>query len=95
MDTKTTNLQLAIKLMGGVSQAQKVLGLNTYQSIQQWIKTRVPAEYCPRIEKVTNGAVRCEDLRPDVDWAFLRSTDCPIEKLGAGGTAADHPSEVS
>lgn len=51
--------------------------------ISQW-KTgarRVPAEMCPRIERATNGAVRCEDLRPDVDWAFLRATDCPTAAI--------------
>jgi DNA-binding transcriptional regulator YdaS (Cro superfamily) len=32
----------------------------------------VPAELCPEIERATNGAVRCEDLRPDVHWDVLR-----------------------
>ena len=44
------------------------------ESISQW-KTgvrRVPAERCPEIERFTSGAVRCEDLRPDIDWAVLR-----------------------
>ena len=47
--------------------------------LSQW-KTgvrQVPAERCPAIERATNGAVRCEELRPDVDWAYLRATDCP------------------
>lgn len=26
------------------------------------------------IEKETDGRIRCEDLRPDVDWQFLRNT---------------------
>lgn len=26
------------------------------------------------IERESSGAVRCEDLRPDVDWAYLRGT---------------------
>lgn len=26
------------------------------------------------IERETAGAVRCEDLRPDVDWSYLRGT---------------------
>lgn len=44
--------------------------------VHQWAKgvRRVPAEHCPTIERATKGAVRCEDLRPDVDWAFLRKT---------------------
>ena len=28
------------------------------------------------IERESHGAVRCEDLCPDVDWAYLRGTDC-------------------
>lgn len=42
--------------------------------ISQWRTGRrpIPAERCPAIEKATQGAVRCEDLRPDVDWAYLR-----------------------
>lgn len=58
--------------------------------ISQW-KTgarRVPAEMCPDIERATGGAVRCEDLRPDVDWAYLRATNCPT--VGAD-TAAPEP----
>ena len=27
------------------------------------------------IEKFTSGDIRCEDLRPDIDWAYLRGTD--------------------
>ena len=27
------------------------------------------------IEKNSGGKVRCEDLRPDVDWQFLRDSD--------------------
>ncbi len=44
--------------------------------VHQWAfgKRRVPAERCPSIERATGGAVRCEDLRPDVDWAYLRQS---------------------
>ena len=35
---------------------------------------QVPAERCPGVERATGGRVRCETLRPDVDWAVLRAT---------------------
>ena len=76
MDARVDYLSKAVELMGGLRSAQKTLELNTYQALQAWRRTRVPAEYCPAIEKATQGAVRCEDLRPDVDWAYLRQTDC-------------------
>lgn len=50
--------------------------------VSQWKNgvRQVPAEHCPSVEKATNGAVRCEDLRPDVDWAYLRATNCQAKK---------------
>jgi len=55
---------------------------------------QVPADRCIEIERATGGAVRCEALRPDVDWAFLRATDCPIVGTGddvASGQTAQAP----
>ncbi len=48
-------------------------------AISQWISglRSVPAERCPDIERLTHGAVRCEELRPDIPWGVLRATDCP------------------
>lgn len=74
MNEQVDHLLKAIEVMGGQQSAKRLLGLNTYQAIQAWKRTRVPAEYCPAIEKATNGTVRCEDLRPDVDWGYLRSS---------------------
>ncbi len=53
--------------------------------VSQWRRgiKQVPAERCPAIERATGGAVRCEDLRPDVDWAYLRATDCPVPEKEA------------
>ena len=46
------------------------------QVVNNWItRGRVPAEYCPRIEKATGRMVTCEELRPDVDWEFIRGTE--------------------
>lgn len=64
--------------------------------VSQW-KTgtrQVAAERCPSIERATGGQVRCEDLRPDVDWAYLRATDCDV-KVGAGDTAPEPHQEAA
>lgn len=42
-----------------------------HRTVYQWTKTRVPSDYCPDIEAITG--VRCEELRPDVNWAVLRT----------------------
>lgn len=47
--------------------------------VSQWkIGVRqVPADRCPSIERATGGQVTCEELRPDVDWPYLRGTRKP------------------
>ena len=69
-------IQKAANILGGVVALADSLGLNNYQTAQQWAKTQVPAEYCPDIERATNGQVTCEELRPDLaaQWAYLRGT---------------------
>lgn len=49
----------------------------TVGAVNQWASGRRPwpADRCIQVEKFTSGDIRCEDLRPDVDWAYLRGTD--------------------
>lgn len=65
-------LKRAFEELGGVVNAASVLGVpdGRYQTLQSWVRNRVPAEYCPLIEQKTG--VKCEELRPDVAWAVLR-----------------------
>ena len=46
----------------------------TKAAVNQWKDAgrKVPAEHCPLIERATGGVVRCEHLRPDIEWAVLR-----------------------
>ena len=48
----------------------------TQGAVHQWASglTRVAVERCIEIERATGRAVTCEDLRPDVDWGFIRGT---------------------
>lgn len=41
-------------------------------TISQWKKRGVPEARCPDIEEATQGRVRCEELRPDVEWIRVR-----------------------
>lgn len=38
------------------------------------IKQNLRESVCINFERESNGAVRCEDMRPDVDWAYIRGT---------------------
>ena len=44
---------------------------------------KASSQVCISIERATSGAVRCEDLRPDVDWAYLRGTSKNKSKQAA------------
>jgi len=36
---------------------------------------RLGERLCIAIERETSGKIRCEDLRSDVDWAYIRGTE--------------------
>jgi DNA-binding transcriptional regulator YdaS (Cro superfamily) len=68
-------IEKTIKHFTSLSAVARALGLSGYQVVQQWREQgRVPAEYCPRIEELTAGEVRCEELNDRVNWAYLRQT---------------------
>jgi DNA-binding transcriptional regulator YdaS (Cro superfamily) len=71
------SLEKAFLSVGGQSKLAKSIGIAP-QVVNNWVRRgNVPAEYCPAIERATNGLVCCEDLRPDVDWVVLRCrSDC-------------------
>jgi DNA-binding transcriptional regulator YdaS (Cro superfamily) len=47
----------------------------TSQQVWNWLHRDniVPAKYCPTIEKICGGAIVCEELNPEADWAYLRA----------------------
>jgi DNA-binding transcriptional regulator YdaS (Cro superfamily) len=66
-----TPLERAIDQLGGQAALSRELGVSI-QVVGNWLARGVPVARCPDIERVTAGAVRCEELCPDVDWAVLR-----------------------
>lgn len=67
-------LQTAVDKAGGQAALASAIGVKQ-QHVWNWLnrpQAKVPAEYCPAIERATKGVVRCEDLRPDVAWEVLR-----------------------
>lgn len=68
-------IKKAANIVGSQRQLASLLGV-TPGAVSQWMGGNVPIERCIDIEKATDGAVRCEDLLPAVDWAYLRQTDC-------------------
>lgn len=68
------SLNRAFEIVGSQTALAKELDVAP-QVVNNWVRRgRVPAEHCPAIERVTAGRVSCEELRPDVDWPYLRGT---------------------
>ncbi len=76
MEPKTphTAIKKTCRVIGSQAALARLIGV-TPPTVNQWVSghRQVPAERCPQIEKATLGAVKCEELRPDIDWAYLRS----------------------
>lgn len=87
-------LQRAITLAGSATALAGLLGI-TKGAVSQWKDEgrKVPAEYCPSIERITDSAVRCEDLRPDVDWAFIRASGHSTPRDGQRRTSERRAAE--
>ena len=74
-----SKIETAVKATGGVRALADAISSAarcrvSTQAVYAWMsgKRRVPSSLCPTIEKLTG--VRCEALRPEVDWAYLRNT---------------------
>lgn len=39
------------------------------------VRQKIGADLCILIDRESRGQVTCEDLRPDVDWAYLRASN--------------------
>jgi DNA-binding transcriptional regulator YdaS (Cro superfamily) len=84
LDPEKAALRRAAEVVGGQAALASGLGFATRQGVWPWFNTarRVPAEYCPAIERMTREraaaegdpalVVTCEQLRPDVAWEVLR-----------------------
>ncbi|WP_439685082.1 Cro/CI family transcriptional regulator [Cupriavidus oxalaticus] len=83
-------IERAIAYFGGLAALARALELSGYQVAQQWRASgHVPPKYCPRIERLTNREIRCEELDSTVDWAFVREYCCTNSETSQRGSRAD------
>lgn len=71
-------LERAAKVLGGQAAMAKLLGYKDRRGVWPYFNTDrpFPPEHCPTVERATREKgepVVCEDLRPDVDWPYVRS----------------------
>lgn len=63
---------------GEAARIAQALGVHPVM-VSQWANglKPVPPDRCPGIERATAGAVRCEDMRPDVPWHRVADEQWP------------------
>lgn len=74
MTTRNSHAYRAVEIAGGQHKLAEAIGCS--QAAVSGACTgrkRFSARCCVEIERLTGGLVRCEDLRPDIDWAYIRS----------------------
>lgn len=72
-------LNEAVEIAGGERRLAQRVGAS-HSGPYMWRKRkRVPAEYCPGIERETG--VPCERLRDDVAWGVLRGTAATAQEV--------------
>ncbi|MBM2884884.1 MULTISPECIES: helix-turn-helix domain-containing protein [Chromobacterium] len=69
MDTKSP-IDAVFEVVGGPTVIARHFGLTPW-AVGKWRK-QVPSDRCIELEKLTDGKVTCEYLRPDIDWGYLR-----------------------
>ncbi|MTW11410.1 Cro/Cl family transcriptional regulator [Pseudoduganella eburnea] len=76
-------MEKLLKFLNGLAKVERALFCGACGTSERYlrkaisIQQRLGADLCINIERESKQAVRCEDLRPDVDWAYIRRTDCP------------------
>ena len=72
MTTPSQALQKAINKAGSVAALARGIGITPW-ALSKWNVDRIPEERCEQIEKFTDGEVKAEELRPDINWNYVRS----------------------
>lgn len=69
-----------INSLSKVDRAQFILACGTSEGYLRkavCINQKIGSDMCINIERESSRAVMCEDLRPDIDWGFLRAAARP------------------
>ena len=66
-------LEKAVEIAGSKSALARNLGITPW-ALSKWNFDKIPKERCLAIEELTCSKVKAEQLRPDINWEFIRST---------------------
>lgn len=81
MDAAIAPVRRACAVVGSQTELARRIGV-TVSMVSQWCTgvRPLPVDRCIDIERETAGAVRVEELRPDVDWQVIRGPAAAVKQ---------------
>ncbi|OOS04358.1 DNA-binding transcriptional regulator YdaS, prophage-encoded, Cro superfamily [Moraxella cuniculi DSM 21768] len=67
-----TPLEQAFAIVGNRSALARAIGVTPW-AVSKWDINNPPKKRCLAIEKATGGKITAEQLRPDINWQYVRS----------------------
>ncbi|MDM1757170.1 MULTISPECIES: Cro/CI family transcriptional regulator [Acinetobacter] len=61
----------AVKFAGSSAALARGIGLTPW-AVSKWNIEKIPEDRCEAIEEFTQGKVKAEELRPDINWEYVR-----------------------
>lgn len=72
MSTPQEAYQKAVEIAGSPAALARGIGITPW-ALSKFNKERIPEERCLSIEDFTNHQVKAEQLRPDINWEYVRA----------------------
>ena len=63
----------AVRFAGSSAALARGIGLTPW-AVSKWNIEKIPEDRCEDIEKFTKGQVKAEELRPDINWKYVRQS---------------------
>ncbi|WP_151813583.1 transcriptional regulator [Acinetobacter ursingii] len=62
----------AVAFAGSPAALARGIGITPW-ALSKWNISKIPSERCEQIQDFTKNLVLAEELRPDINWDYLRS----------------------
>lgn len=61
----------AVTFAGSISALARKIGVTPWAA-SKWNPEKIPEDRCLKIEEITQVQVKAEQLRPDINWEYVR-----------------------
>lgn len=72
MTSQIEAFEKAINIAGSPTALARAIGITPW-ALSKWNINKIPEDRCEQIQEFTNNQVLAEELRPDINWTYVRS----------------------